>query len=219
MDFKKQLLNEILGANRDNANKIIDAWASKHSYREVLPGILEPVLIQIGDLWKDEKVSLAQGYVAVKIAEDVLNKILQDQDTDESPQVKKGPVVIANIEDDYHSLGRKMVGTFLRANGWEVVDMGNDVPAEDIVDKCEEIGARVVGVSAMMFTTARNIKSLRECIDQRGLEDTLKLAVGGAVFKLRPSLVDDVGGDGTAPSALQAPELFEQLWKESEQGV
>lgn len=73
----------------------------------------------------------------------------------------------------------------------------------------------MIGVSAMMYTTALNIKSLRAEIDRRGLTGKIQLAVGGAVFVLRPDLVDEIGGDGTARNAMAAPALFDDLWEKA----
>jgi methanogenic corrinoid protein MtbC1 len=156
-----------------------------------------------------EGISLAQAYIAAKVAEDILDKIVS---VHQISQLKsRGPVVIGNIEDDFHALGRRMVGTFLRAEGWEVHDLGNDVPAVDLVDQAVVVGARVIGVSAMMRTTADNIRAVRTELDRRGLTGRIQLAVGGAVFVIRPELVQTVGGDGTARNALEAPALFEKL--------
>jgi methylmalonyl-CoA mutase cobalamin-binding domain/chain len=122
-------------------------------------------------------------------------------------------VLVGNVEDDFHPLGRKMVAAFLRADGWEVHDLGVDVTPTQFVDMAEATGARVIGASAMMFTTAKNVARLRSEIDRRGHRGKLQLAVGGAVFKLRPELVETFGADGTAFSAVEAPALFEQLWR------
>jgi methanogenic corrinoid protein MtbC1 len=126
-----------------------------------------------------------------------------------------GTAVIGNAEDDYHALGRRMVGTFLKIAGWEVVDLGNDVLAPTFLDKAEESGATVIGVSTMMVTNARNIIKVREEIERRSLAGKIKLAVGGAVFVMRPDLVAEVGGDGTAPTAMEAPDLFARLQAEA----
>jgi len=112
-------------------------------------------------------------------------------------------------------LGHRMVGIFLRTDGWIVHDLGNDVPAAVFVDKALETGARVIGASAMMMTTALNIERLREEIDRRGLAGRIQLAVGGAVFRVCPGLADEVGGDGTASDALGAADLFDRLWEQS----
>ena len=187
--------------------------AARHGFQAAVGDLLEPVLERVGEAWMRENLSLAQGYVAGKIAEDVLLAAASGQS--DLPMDVKGPVILGNVEDDYHSLGRKMVSVFLRAAGWRVVDLGNDVAASDFVAAAAAHGARVIGVSAMMLTTAENIRAVRTEIDARGLRGKIRLAVGGAVFKLRPQLVDEVGGDGTAASAIQAPALFDRLWTES----
>lgn len=208
-EARKILLAAILSGDRQKANDLIETWAGKTLYRRAIIEVLEPVLEEIGTLWSFEKISLAAGYLAGKIAEDTLLKALQGQET--QPEIK-GPVVIGNVEDDYHLMGRKFVGIFLRTAGWQVIDLGNDVLAEDFVRAAIDHDARIIGASAMMFTTAENIKKIREEIDRRGLTGKIMLAVGGAVFKIRPELVAEVGGDGTAANAVEAPKLFERLW-------
>jgi methanogenic corrinoid protein MtbC1 len=173
-------------------------------------------MILIGEEWSASGTfTLAQVYIAAKVTEDVLGRIASMRKLPSEGRPSKGPVVIGNIEEDFHALGRRMVGTFLRAEGWIVHDLGNDVPAKVFVDKACEVGARVIGVSAMMMTTARTIKRVRDEIDSRGLTGRIQLAVGGAVFCVCPDLVEEVGGDGTAPNALVVPGLFDRLWERS----
>jgi methanogenic corrinoid protein MtbC1 len=210
---RENLFELMLKAERERAVDLLVEHAASHGFQSAVSDVLEPALERLGDEWFRERISLAQGYVAGKIAEDVLTaaaSVPGDLKLD-----VKGPVVLGNIEDDFHSLGRKMVGVFLRAAGWRVIDLGNDVLPGEFVDQALAHGARVIGVSAMMLTTAGNIRDLRTELDSRGLSGKIRLAVGGAVFKLRPELVDEVGGDGSAPSAIQAPALIERLWGSS----
>ncbi|MBF0407911.1 MAG: cobalamin-dependent protein [Candidatus Riflebacteria bacterium] len=207
-EVRKQLLELILAGNLDETRILINSWAAIHSYRSAASEILDPVLEEIGQLWGGEKISLAAGYLTGKIAEETYLKILDNQEIIVKP---KGCAIIGNVEDDFHSLGRRLVGIFLKNAGWNAVDLGNDVSAKTFVDSAVEHNASVIGASAMMFTTAENIIKIRNEIDERGLTSRIKLAVGGAVFKMRPELVAEVGGDGTALSALDAPALFEKL--------
>jgi methanogenic corrinoid protein MtbC1 len=211
------LAQTILLADRAKARSLIEAWASEKGYESVVLELLSPALEIIGQGWSEGsgEVSLSQGYVAAKIAEEVLGKVLELRLGVGGAQAVKGSLVLGNIQDDFHPLGRKMVASFLRLDGWEVHDLGVDVSAQDLVDKAEATGARVVGASAMMYTTAKNVLALRQEIDRRGLKGRLQLAVGGAVFKLRPELVEEFGADGTTATALQAPALFAELWQRS----
>ena len=217
-DWSGELVTYIRGADRVAANALLADWARTGSYEAAVTEVLTPALEVFGKLWADQggETSLAQGYVAAKVAEDLLGKVLASREAEgRAAAVRLGPVVVGNVEDDYHPLGRNMLVAFLRSSGWEVHDLGVDVPPAVFLDKVEEVGARVLGASAMMFSTAKNVLHLREEIDRRGLKGRVQLAVGGAVFKLRPELVQEFGGDGTAPSALLAPALFQTLWERS----
>lgn len=217
LNVQQQLLAFMLAADRKGASLLVDDWAAKNSYERAVSDLLEPALQTFGDIWaSDEDVSLAQGYISAKIAEDIMLKAAQARPAANGPPLLKGPVVLGNIEDDYHALGRKLVATFLRADGWQVIDLGNDVLAETFVDTAVQSNAKVIGVSAMMYVSAINVQKLRAELDRRGLTGKIQLAVGGAVFILRPELVAEVGGDGTARNALAASALMSRLWAQAE---
>ncbi|MBN1780401.1 cobalamin-dependent protein [bacterium] len=210
-DIKQRLFLQMIRSEKDDAIETVAQYAVRHGYENAVINLLDPVLRQFGQVWaSQENVSLAQGYVASRIAEEIMLRASRDQQT--ADLNIKGPVVIGNAEDDYHALGRKLVVIFLRARGWQVYDMGNDVLPEVFVEKALEVHAPIIGVSAMMMTTALHIRKVRELIDDRGLTDKIKLAVGGAVFNFRPELVGEVGGDGTVRNALSVPDLMNSLW-------
>ena len=205
-----RLLEFMVAADREGVARLIDeAFAAGFRSERILQEILDPALLDLGKMWERESVSLSQTFVAAKSAEDVLLRCLPDAGS--MSKVRKGAIVLGNIEDDFHSLGRRIVSSFLRVGGWDIHDLGNDVPAEQFVDKALEVGASVIGISAMMQTTALNIRKVRDLIDTRGLKDRLRLAVGGAVFNWRPELVDEVGADGTSQSAASVDALFQRL--------
>ena len=210
-ELKDRLLALFLASERQAATNLVTEWAELHGYKRAITDILEPALATLGETWATtDDVSLGQGYVAGKVAEDLMERAAA-HDVSATEAGSKGPVVIGNIEDDSHALGRRLVTIFLRLAEWDVVDLGKDVPASVFVDKAVAIGAPIVAASAMMYRTAVNIKQLREEINARNLTGRIQLAVGGAVFLQRPELVDEVGGDGTAPNAIVAPALMERL--------
>ncbi len=153
------------------------------------------------------------GYLSGKVAEEFYMIASQTEEFSVSKTEVKGTIVLGNIEDDFHPLGRRLVNIFSKAAGWNTIDLGNDIPAEIFVESAVKNNADIIAVSAMMFTTAKNIVFIRKELDKQSLSENIKLAVGGAVFKLRPSLVTDIGGDGTADNAIDAPALFESLIK------
>lgn len=216
--WKRRLLQTMIDSRRDAAAEVVEqALAVGVSPKTLLADILDPALVELGRRWEEKIGSLSQTFVGAKIAEDVLMRCLEHEESPLGPP--KGAIVLGNIEDDFHSLGRRIVGLFLRAAGWDVYDLGNDVPPEQFIEKAMAVNACVVGVSAMTLTTAMNIRKLRDLIDNRGLEHRIKLAVGGAVFNWRPGLVAEVGGDGTAANAAGADAVASQLQAEVLQGA
>lgn len=219
----------IIEADRTEARVLLESAVGSMGYDDTLKNILEPTLRMVGERWVSDRISLAQGFVAGKVAEDFLVLGKTQGITRRGAGTADGATaagndgtglpariaVLGNVEDDYHVLGRSMVASFLGIEGWDIVDLGCDVLAVDFVDRAIEAGACVIGASAMMLTTARNIAGIRHELDSRKLDGHLKLAVGGAVFTMRPDLVAEVGGDGTARTALEAPALFERLRRET----
>jgi methanogenic corrinoid protein MtbC1 len=202
------LINE---GEKDKAVQTLVDWSVQTSFKEVIFNVLEPMLISWGKLWMQGKLSLAHGYLSGKVAEEFYLIAANDPVFKDSSRPSKGTVILGNVEDDFHPLGRRLVGIYTQAAGWNIIDLGTDVPAELFIEKALEHEAKIIAVSAMMFTTAKNIVKIRQQIDQQSGNSTVKLAVGGAVFKLRPELVEEVGGDGTAETAIDAPGLFERL--------
>jgi methylmalonyl-CoA mutase cobalamin-binding domain/chain len=213
------MLQHIIKSDRTGAVHLTESAISEGiPCRELLDGVLLPALQTCGTLWEKREISLAQIFMSGKIAEAVFEEC-QDRQAEVSSLPPRGIIVLGNIEDDYHSLGRRIVISFMQAAGWRVHDLGEDVTAETFVEAALRHGAHVIGVSAMMHSTAMNILKVRELIDRRGLHDQLKLAVGGAVFNWRPELVEQVGADGTSASAAGADAECMRLQMATEKGA
>lgn len=209
---KQEIIAELINeGEKDKAVRQLLDWSFETSFKDIIFNILEPMLVKWGKLWMQGKLSLAHGYLSGKVAEEFYFIASKDPEFNTLSTKSKGTVILGNIEDDFHPLGRRLVNIYSQANGWNVIDLGNDVPAELFVEKAIENDAGIIAVSAMMFTTAKNIIKVRQELDKNSLSDKIKLAVGGAVFKLRPELVAEIGGDGTADTAMGASDLFEKL--------
>ncbi len=206
------LYDYFISADKHGAILFIEDLARNSSYEDAFTQILEPALHKFGEKWASEDdVNLAQGYISAKITEEIMKRLMAEREGSGVIKEVMGVAVIGNIEDDYHSLGRKMVGNFLSSAGWTVYDMGNDVPAKEFVDKAVEVNASIIGASAMMYTNAVNMIKIRDELTARNLSGKIKFVAGGSIFNLRPGLVDEVKADGTAKNALEAVSLFKEL--------
>jgi len=141
------------------------------------------------------------------------------------PELKKlgterpmaGVVVLGTTKGDIHEIGKILVGTMLTANGFRVHDLGVDVSGEKFAAKARELGADIVGVSALLTTTMRNQKSVIESLEKAGLRSHVKVMVGGA--PVTRGWAQEIGADGYAKDAMSAVALAHELMEQKLQGA
>lgn len=120
-----------------------------------------------------------------------------------------GKVVIGTVRGDIHEIGKSLVATMLSANGFEVYDLGVDVPNEKFIDKVRETGANLLGLSALLTTTMVVQREIINALKQAGLRENTKVMVGGA--PVTRSWSEDIGADGYAEDAIGAVALAKKL--------
>ena len=111
-------------------------------------------------------------------------------------------MVIGTVQGDLHDLGKKIVATLFRANGFEVHDLGVDVPTSAFVEKIREVKPHIVGLSALLTTTVHKQRELIETLTELGLRDRVKVMVGGA--PITREWAEKIGADAVGADASQA---------------
>ena len=133
---------------------------------------------------------------AAGAAFDLLKEVMAASGTE---QQKRGKVVIATVKGDIHDIGKNIVRVLLDNYGFEVIDLGKDVPPEVVVETVVRENVRLVGLSALMTTT---VPSMEETIRQLRAATDCKVMVGGAV--LTQEYADQIGADYYAPDAMSS---------------
>jgi len=179
-------------------------------FEVVIPGMER----MIGGMICDNEVTLSQHFLSSQIAEEVTDRLIPLFKT--APE-KRGHVVMGTSFGDFHGLGKKIVSGCLRARMFAVTDLGINVTPERFVDEALASGAEVIGISSMMIHTAtgeRGAKRVRQLLKERGLEDHIRILVGGAPYRFHDQLYLEVGADAWAETAAEAPAVVEQLVRE-----
>ncbi|MGQ9713822.1 MAG: cobalamin B12-binding domain-containing protein [Anaerolineae bacterium] len=122
---------------------------------------------------------------------------------------KAGTVVIGTVRSDIHEIGKSLVATMLSASGFQVVDLGVDVPTEAFVAKVQEVQADILGLSALLTTTMAVQREVIEALAAAGLRGQVRVMVGGA--PVSQEWAEDIGADGYAEDAIGAVELAKRL--------
>ena len=120
---------------------------------------------------------------------------------------KKGTIVLATVKGDVHDIGKNIVGLLLKNHGYEVIDLGKDVPSEKIVDEALRLKADIVGLSALMTTTMVQMKEVVRIAKEKDL--SAKIIIGGAVVTQR--YADEINADGYSSDANEAVLLVKKL--------
>lgn len=120
-----------------------------------------------------------------------------------------GKVVLGTVQGDLHDIGKNLVGIMLKGAGFEIVDLGKDVPPEVFVDTAEQEGAGVIGMSTLLTTTTPVMLRVIELVKERGLTGKVKTIVGGA--PVSQELADDIGADAYGFDAANAVDRVKDL--------
>ncbi len=156
-----------------------------------------------GDMFLPELVMAGE---AMKTAIAVLEPEMSKRGTERQVY---GKVVLATVQGDIHDIGKTLVGTMLAAYGFQVYDLGVDVPITKIVEKAREVGANVVALSALLTTTMVRQRDVIEALEDIGLRDKVKVLVGGA--PVTQEWVQQIGADGYSEDAVGAVNLAKKL--------
>jgi len=120
---------------------------------------------------------------------------------------RKGVVVLGTVEGDIHDIGKTIVGAMLQANGYEVHDLGVDVPTTRFIQAAQEMKASVIAMSALLSTTMLFQRDVLELLRNKGHEGKYFVIVGGA--PVTQEWADEIGADGYARDAVDAVRLLD----------
>jgi len=177
------------------------------SAEEILNKSLIPAMEIVGDEYEygDRYIpEMLLSADAMKGAMNILRPVLVG-----SGVKMQGKVVIGTVEGDLHEIGMNLVSVMLEGAGFEVCNLGIEVPAEKFVKAVKEHEANLLGMSALLTTTMLNMKVVIEALQEAGMREKVRVMIGGA--PVTQDYADEIGADGYASDAPSATELAKQL--------
>ncbi len=178
--------------------------------RTILDEALCKAMEEIGRLFEEGDYSIAELIEASEIFKEV-SRILEPHLAKYAAEAKgKGiRIVIGTVQGDIHDIGKNLVATMLKAAGYEVIDLGVDVPPERFVEAVKKYNALVVGMSALLTTTRWAMKDVIEALKKENLRDKVVVVIGGAATN--PEFAREIGADGWASNAVEAVRVVNEL--------
>jgi 5-methyltetrahydrofolate--homocysteine methyltransferase len=141
---------------------------------------------------------------AMKGALDLLRPLLVERGIEPT-----GRVVIGTVKGDLHDIGKGLVASMLEGGGFEVIDLGVDVPPEKFISQAKESGADIIAVSALLTTTMTGMKAVVEAVREAGLEEHCKVIIGGA--PVTQQYAETIGAAGYSSNASAAVAMAREL--------
>jgi 5-methyltetrahydrofolate--homocysteine methyltransferase len=174
---------------------------------EVLKQAIVPGIERAGELWQEnvyfvpDVVLSAEAFkAAMKTVEPHLSGLESN---------KLGTIIIGVVAGDMHDLGKSIVVAMLAGAGFQVVDLGVDVPTETFVEKVREVKPDILGIGCYMTTTMLGLKNVMTVLQEKGLRQDVKVMIGGVPTTQK--LADEIGADAWGKDALDAADKAKRL--------
>ena len=163
----------------------------------------------IGEQFQSGEVFLPELLMAASAFKAAMEILKPEIELQKKEIAKQGTIIIGTVKGDLHSIGKNIVGTVLETKGFDVVDIGIDNGALDIIQEAKKVQADVIALSCLMTTTMPAQKEVIETLEEMNLRDKYFVIVGGG--PVTPEWANEIGADGYGESAIQAAELVKEL--------
>ena len=194
---------------KEDASALTRELVKEREPLEIIDSELIPALDQVGKGFEQGTVFLPQLLMSADAAKNAFAVLRDKLEESGSSAKKKEKIILATVKGDIHDIGKNIVKVLLENYSFDVIDMGKDVPPEDIVRRALDEDVRLVGLSALMTTT---VGSMEETIRQlRKEKPDCKVMVGGAV--LNQEYADMIGADFYGKDAMQSVYYAQRLFE------
>jgi trimethylamine corrinoid protein len=204
----EQAIEAILKGDADKATEIAKKGLDEGlDPLELMDKGFIPGINKVGDLFETGRLflpALIYSATAMEKATAIINAAIPA-----GQEMVSGKVLVATVEGDVHDIGKTIVVSLFKANGFEVMDLGRDVAIEKIVDEAEKFGANIIGTSTLLTTTMVVQKELEQELKKAGLREKYKTVVGGAPVTQR--WADRIGADAYAQDASDGVKKVKEL--------
>lgn len=197
--------NALLSLDRVKVKNILSSEYNLGNFMLTLENIVVPAMESIGSKWEKGKVALSQVYMSGKICEEVVDVLIPQTNT----KKKDDPNLAIVVYKDYHLLGKRIILTFLRACGYDILDYGQASNIEELIQKIKNDKIEILLISVLMLNSALNVKEFILKLKQDNL--TTKVVVGGAPFRFDANLYKEVGADAYSANASGILEIIKTL--------
>jgi len=208
LEGSKAVASAVIDCNLEKVEELVSSLVKQGlSPAAIIDDGLIAGMNVVGERFKTGEMYLPEVMMAAKAVKSCMNMLkplLKGSDC-----MEKGIVVLGTVAGDKHDIGKNLVGMIMESSGFTVIDLGVDVVAESFIKAIREFNPHILGLSALLTTTMKEMKTTIDLLTTEGLRDSVKVIVGGA--PVTGSFADSIGADGWAPDAASAKDLIVAL--------
>jgi 5-methyltetrahydrofolate--homocysteine methyltransferase len=209
MSIRERLAAAVIGGDEEGIIALVEAALGEGlAPLEISNEGLLPGLEEVGRRFGKNQIFLPQVMLSAETMQKAFARLKDEMHGQKSRSL--GKILMATVEGDIHDIGKNIVCTLLENHGFEVFDLGKNVPAQKIIDKALELEVDAVGLSALMTTTLAQMEVTIDALQKAGVK--VITLVGGAV--VTQDYADKIGADAYAEDALEAVEKVKEIFRQ-----
>ena len=205
---EKDIKYIVIKGLKDDAAKATEEALENMEELEVVNKLLIPALDEVGKKYEVGEIFLPQLIQSAETVQKAFEVIKGRLVLKSEAGISKGKIILATVQGDIHDIGKNIVKVILENYGYEVIDLGKDVPIETVVEETEKNNVRLVGLSALMTTTLKSMEATIKALKEDGYKG--EVFVGGAV--LTPEYAEMIGADYYAKDAKESAEIAKKVF-------
>jgi len=203
-DILRRLFAAVVAGDEELVKKIVQEGIEKNvDPLELIEKALIPGIREVGEKFERMELFLTGMMLSADAMKAGMSLLLPRIPKDKIP--KRGTVVVGTVKGDIHEIGKNVLSALLIANGFDVHDLGSDIPASAFVRKAEEVNADIIAASALMTTTLPSQKDILDYLKSTGKRDKYLVLVGGGPASAE--WAEEIGADGYAETAVEGASL------------
>jgi 5-methyltetrahydrofolate--homocysteine methyltransferase len=206
--YLEKISRAVVNGDRESTIAHVQAaLEAKVDANTILQDGLIPAMSDVGKLFEEDEYFVPEMLIAARAMKsglELLKPLMVNADIKPT-----GKVALGTVKGDLHDIGKNLVGIMLEGAGFEIYDVGTDVSPERFIEVVRTEKVDLIGLSALLTTTMPMMKTTIQAISEAGLQDQVKVIIGGA--PVTKDYADKIGADGFAPDASQAAKLAVQL--------
>lgn len=203
----EQILYAVENGLKSECGQLTKMLLGEYDEMDIINNMLIPALDVVGDKFEKGTMFLPQLIMSAEAAKGAFEVIKEQMINRNGSAVSKGKIVLATVKGDIHDIGKNIVKVILENYGYNIIDLGKDVPPEDVLRAVQEHDIKLVGLSALMTTTLGAMQDTIDLLRENGAD--CKVVVGGAV--LTREYAKKIGADFYAKDAKETADIAKQI--------